>query len=103
MTSVAAPPLYPMPRDRRAPLDPPPALAEMQRQAPIGRIRLFGGEEAWVVLGYDACRRVLRSPAFSADFQSPGYPRVHPTLSHFAAGQLNQLTVKLHNFGHNLV
>ena len=97
MTSVAAPPLYPMPRDRRAPLDPPPALAGMQRQAPIGRIRLFGGEEAWVVLGYDACRRVLRSPAFSADFQSPGYPRVHPTLSHFAAGQLNHMDPPEHD------
>lgn len=95
MTSLAAPPLFPM--ERTSPLDPPPALAEMQRQAPIGRIRLFGGEEAAIVLGYDACRRVLRSPAFSADFQTPGYPRVHPTLSHFAAGQLNHMDPPEHD------
>jgi cytochrome P450 len=82
---------------RTAPLDPPPELAEMQRQAPVGRIRLYGGEEAWVVLSYDACRRVLRSPDFSADFRSPGYPRVHPTLTHFAAGQLNHMDPPEHD------
>lgn len=95
--SVAAPPLFPMARDRTAPLDPPPELAEMQRQTSVGRISLYGGEEARVVLGYDACRRILRSPAFSADFRSPGYPRVHPTLSHFAAGQLNHMDPPEHD------
>jgi cytochrome P450 len=92
---VAAPPLFPM--ARTAPLDPPPELAEMQRDAPVGRIRLYGGQEAWVVLSYDACRRVLRSPDFSADFRSPGYPRVHPTLTHFAAGQLNHMDPPEHD------
>jgi cytochrome P450 len=93
--SVAAPPLFPM--SRTSPLDPPPELAEMQRNASVGSIRLYGGEEAWVVLSYDACRKVLRSPAFSADFRSPGYPRVHPTLSHFAAGQLNHMDPPEHD------
>jgi cytochrome P450 len=92
---VAAPPLFPM--VRTSPLDPPPELAEMQRHGPVGRIRLYGGEEAWVVLSYDACRRVLRSPDFSADFASPGYPRVHPTLTHFAAGQLNHMDPPEHD------
>jgi hypothetical protein len=86
-----------MARERTGPLDPPPELAEMQRHAPVGRISLYAGEEAWVVLGYDACRRVLRSPAFSADFRSPGYPRVHPTLTHFAAGQLNHMDPPEHD------
>jgi cytochrome P450 len=86
-----------MARERPGPLDPPPELAEMQRHAPVGRISLYTGEEAWVVLGYDACRRVLRSPAFSADFRSPGYPRVHPTLTHFAAGQLNHMDPPEHD------
>jgi cytochrome P450 len=95
--SVVAPPLFPMARDRSAPLDPPPELAEMQRHGPVGRISLFGGEEAWAVLSYDACRRVLRSPAFSADFQSPGFPRVHPTLTHFATGQLNHMDPPEHD------
>ena len=95
--SVVAPPLFPMARDRMAPLDPPPELAEMQRHTSVGSISLYGGEEARVVLSYDACRRVLRSPAFSADFQSPGYPRVHPTLTHFAAGQLNHMDPPEHD------
>ncbi|HEX9831861.1 MAG TPA: cytochrome P450 [Mycobacterium sp.] len=86
-----------MARDRMAPLDPPPELAEMQRHTSVGSISLYGGEEARVVLSYDACRRVLRSPAFSADFQSPGYPRVHPTLTHFAAGQLNHMDPPEHD------
>jgi cytochrome P450 len=82
---------------RTTQLDPPPALAEMQRKGPVGRIRLFGGEEAWAVLGYDASRQVLRSPDFSADFQSPGFPRVHPTLTHFATGQLNHMDPPEHD------
>jgi len=72
-------------------LDPPPALAEMQAVSPIGRVRLFRGDEAWVVTTYDECLRLLRLPSLSVDFQSPGYPVVHATHAEFAPGILTHI------------
>jgi cytochrome P450 len=90
-----APPLFPMPRGY--PLDPPPALARLQADGPIGRIRLYRGDEAWVVLSYAECMRLLRLPGMSADFRTPGYPVVHPTHAEFAPGLLQHLDPPEHD------
>jgi cytochrome P450 len=90
-----APQLFPMPR--AYPLDPPPALVEMQAEGPIGRIRLYRGDEAWVILSYAECMRLLRLPGFSADFERPGYPIVNPTLTHFASGLLHHMDPPKHD------
>jgi cytochrome P450 len=90
-----APPLFPMPREY--PLDPPPALARLQADGPIGRIRLYRGDQAWVVLSYAECMRLLRLPGMSADFHAPGYPIVHPTLAEFAPGLLQHLDPPEHD------
>jgi cytochrome P450 len=88
-------PLFPMRREY--PLDPPPALARMQAESPIGRVRLFGGDEAWVVTSYAECWRLLRSPSLSVDFRTPGYPIVHPTHAKFAPDILSHIDPPDHN------
>jgi cytochrome P450 len=93
--AIDAPPLFPM--ARMAPLDPPPALAEMQARSPIGRIRLYRGDEAWIVTGYELSRQALRSPALSSDFQSPGYPLVQPGHALSQAGSLTHMDPPEHN------
>jgi cytochrome P450 len=88
-------PLFPM--SRAYPLDPPPALAKLQAEGPIGRVRLYRGDEAWVVLSYAECMRLLRLPELSADFRSPGYPIVHPTHAEFVSGLLQHMDPPEHD------
>lgn len=88
-------PFFPPPRVD--PLDVPPLLLELQRTKPITRVRLYDGDEAWLVTRYEDARVLLRDDAFSADAGKPGYPRVHPTLSHFTSGQLNHMDPPEHD------
>jgi cytochrome P450 len=95
VTTGNVPPLFPMPRDY--PLDPPPALARMQAESPVGRVRLFRGDEAWVVTSYAECYRLLRLPSLSVDFRTPGYPVVHQTHAKFAPEILSHIDPPEHN------
>ncbi len=42
-------------------------FAEARARCPVQRVRLPGGDLAWVVLGYDAARRALNDPGISKD------------------------------------
>ena len=79
------------PARRDYPLDPPPVLKVLQATEPIARAQLYDGSEAWLVTGYELAKTILRDETFSADAGRAGYPRVHPTLSHFTSGQLNHM------------
>ncbi|NUO45545.1 MAG: cytochrome P450, partial [Streptomyces sp.] len=52
MADILAAPEFPMPRAARCPFDPPPALKELQREAPLTRVRLWDGSEPWLVTRY---------------------------------------------------
>ncbi|WLW57859.1 cytochrome P450 [Streptomyces sp. YU58] len=67
-------PEFPMPREARCPFDPPPALKDLQEQAPVTKVRLWDGSEPWLVTRYADQRAVLGDPRISADTDSPGYP-----------------------------
>ncbi|NUO46250.1 MAG: cytochrome P450 [Streptomyces sp.] len=67
-------PEFPMPRAARCPFDPPPALQELQREAPLTRVRLWDGSEPWLVTRYAEQRAVLGDARVSADPDRPGYP-----------------------------
>lgn len=85
------------PSPREYPLDPPPLLRDLQAAGPISRVGLYTGDEAWLVTGFETAKTVLRHEAFSADAGRPGFPRVHPTLSHFTSGQLNHMDPPEHD------
>ncbi|GAB7110433.1 cytochrome P450 [Streptomyces phaeofaciens JCM 4814] len=67
-------PEFPMPRAARCPLDPPPALRDLQERAPLTKVRLRDGSEPWLVTRYADQRALLGDPRVSADTDSPGYP-----------------------------
>ncbi|MGW1780672.1 cytochrome P450 [Streptomyces sp. NPDC002143] len=67
-------PEFPMPRAARCPFDPPPALKDLQEQAPLTKVRLWDGSESWLVTRYAEQRAILGDPRVSADTDSPGYP-----------------------------
>lgn len=54
-------------------LDPPPALVELARRAPVSRVRIWDGSEPWLITGYYAGRTVLADPRVSSDQRLPGY------------------------------
>ncbi|GAA5191367.1 cytochrome P450 [Rugosimonospora acidiphila] len=63
--------LRPVPQEMlergECPFDPPSALARLDQRAPLSRIELRNGAEAWLVTGYDQARAVLSDPRFSSD------------------------------------
>ncbi|MFC4508221.1 MULTISPECIES: cytochrome P450 [Streptomyces] len=67
-------PEFPMPRAARCPFDPPPALRDIQERAPLSKVRLQDGSEAWLVTRYADQRALLGDPRISADTDTPGYP-----------------------------
>ncbi|MDX3570633.1 cytochrome P450 [Streptomyces sp. ID05-47C] len=69
-----SPPEFPMPREARCPFDPPPALKNIQEQTPLTKVRLWDGNEPWLVTRYADQRAVLGDARVSADTDSPGYP-----------------------------
>jgi hypothetical protein len=67
-------PAYPMVRG--CPFDPPSDLAQLQREAPISKVRIWDGSTPWLISRYEDVRAVLGDPRVSSDIDLPGYPRV---------------------------
>lgn len=67
-------PYFPMPRDSRCPFSPPPELKRLQKEAPVSKVRIWDGREAWLVTRYDDVRFVLRDQRFSVNPHHPGWP-----------------------------
>jgi cytochrome P450 len=44
----------------------------------MSRVRLWDGNEVWLVTGLEAARAVLADNRFSADLRRPGFPRLRP-------------------------
>ncbi|NBE98541.1 hypothetical protein FE391_33115 [Nonomuraea sp. KC401] len=52
-----------LPVERGCPFAPPTAYEWLREQAPISKVHLASGGEAWLVSGYEQCRAVLADPA----------------------------------------
>lgn len=62
------------PGERKCPFNPPDYYGELQREAPISRIRLASGRNAVLVTRHEHVRMLLDDPRLSADETAPGYP-----------------------------
>jgi cytochrome P450 len=65
---------YPMTRAAACPLDPAPALSDLQTKVPFVRVRLWDDSTAWLVTRHAEQRALLADPRVSADPYRPGYP-----------------------------
>lgn len=57
-------PSWPFSRER--PLDPPDQLTELRQRCPVSKVRMYDGDEAWLVTRYDDIRTVLGGAGFSS-------------------------------------
>jgi cytochrome P450 len=77
VTAETAPLTYPFPIDPGLDLD--ERYAELRRTAPVVRVSLPYGGDAWLVTGYAETREVLANPRFSrAATTDPATPRCMP-------------------------
>ncbi|GII96188.1 cytochrome P450 [Sinosporangium siamense] len=63
-----------LPVERGCPFAPPSAYERLREQAPINKIHLTSGGEAWWVSGHEEGRAVLVDPRFSSDKRKDGFP-----------------------------
>jgi pentalenic acid synthase len=66
-------PSFPLPRGK-CPYHPPAGYAELHRKAPLSKVKLVDGKQAWVVTGYDQARALLADPRLSSARSHPDFP-----------------------------
>lgn len=73
-TPSADTPQQTFPVRRSCPYGPPSVYADLRDEAPLTRVRLPNGAEAWIVTGYAEVRALLTDPRVSAESVRPGFP-----------------------------
>jgi cytochrome P450 len=90
MVTTPAPEIPEYPMVRTCPFGPAPDVLQLQRDAPISRVRLWDGSTPWIVSRYDDARAILRDPRASVEAASPGYPD-HSPAAHSRRKQIKTL------------
>lgn len=85
-------PSYPMSRGG-CPFDPPPPLAELREERPIGRVKLWNGTTPWLITKHADVRAVLSDPRISSDFRRPGMPIINRARARLQAGPPSFITM----------
>ena len=70
-----APPKFPFAREEA--YYPSQLNAELRHKAPVSKVKLYNGEEAWIVTKHKDICTALTSDKLSADRRTPGYPEIH--------------------------
>jgi cytochrome P450 len=74
MTEVVDREVTSFPVPRTCPFDPPPEYREIREEAPVSKVKLPTGGEAWVVTRHEDVRAMLTDPRFSSDRNNPDFP-----------------------------
>jgi cytochrome P450 len=78
MTEPASSDVATFPMTRTCPFDPPPEYARLRSEQPVSRVRMLGGNSAWLVTRHEDVRQVLSDPRMSSDRRREGFPRLAP-------------------------
>ena len=70
---------FPIPRT--CPLHLPQDYARLRSERGLPKVRLWNGNEAWLLTRYEDVRAVLLDPRFSADTRLPNFPSPSPGMS----------------------
>jgi cytochrome P450 len=65
---------YPM--SRECPFDPPPQYGELRRDAPFKRVRLWDGNQPWLLTRHEDVKKALTQSNLSAEPLREGYPHI---------------------------
>src|ERR1700754_1690320 len=74
-------PPYPFRRDPTHPLNPPNEFEVLRRDRPISQVKLWNGQNVWLVTRYDDAQAVLSDVRFSSVPANPGYPTLSPAIA----------------------
>jgi cytochrome P450/ferredoxin len=69
-------PAFPM---KRCPFSPPPEYAQIRAEAPVSKVTMPDGTQAWLLTRYDDVKAVLGDNRFSTDPAKDGYPFISPS------------------------
>ncbi|MEU5404179.1 cytochrome P450 [Streptomyces sp. NPDC005963] len=75
------PELPEFPMSRQCPYHPPAGYAELRKEGPLARVRLYDGRVAWVVTGYAETRGLLVDLRLSSDRSRPDFPVLVPRMA----------------------
>src|SRR5207302_518523 len=78
-------PTFPPPRS--CPFDPPDLFTSKRKSEPIFKIRIWNGNDAWVVTRYQDGRSLLTDKRLSADSLMPGLPHQSEAVAKFRAAR----------------
>ncbi|MGP3937786.1 cytochrome P450 [Nonomuraea sp. KM88] len=79
ISAAQTPPAFPMPRS--CPFGPPPQYAQVRQEAPISRVTLQDGTQAWLITGHAFAREFLSSNKISSNRANPGFPQLVPGVA----------------------
>jgi cytochrome P450 len=74
------------PITRESPLEPPSVYGDFRLEGPLTRVRLWNGQEPWLVTHYADVRSVLLDKRFSESPRTPGYPLLSPARAALVEG-----------------
>jgi cytochrome P450 len=74
MTEVVDQEVSTFPVPRTCPFEPPAEYRELREEAPISRVNLPDGKQAWVLTRLEDVRAMLTDPRFSSDRNHPDFP-----------------------------
>jgi cytochrome P450 len=74
MTEVVDQEVATFPVPRTCPFEPPPEYKELREEAPISRVNLPSGGQAWVITRHEDVRAALTDPRFSSNRKDTNFP-----------------------------
>jgi pentalenic acid synthase len=75
------------PLTRQCPYQPADEYREVSSEAPVSKVRLHDGSEAWFVTGYAQSRALLADQRISSDRSNPKFPSFFPGVSNLRRAQ----------------